>query len=80
MRAVGMIDMSDSVEAVIEAANGDDDEVRYAAIAALGALGTPPATRALRLLLQDSRAADLVALEAALDEAMIVGEAGRVEA
>ena len=80
MRAVGMIGMGDSVEAVIEAANNDDDEVRSAAIAALGALGTPPATRALRLLLQDPRAADVVALEAALDEAMIVGEAGRVEA
>lgn len=80
IRAVGLIGISDAVEVVVEAANDDDDEVRTAAIAALGALGTPPATRALRLLLQDPRAVDLAALEAALDEAMIVADAGRVDA
>lgn len=80
IRAVGLIGISDAVEVVVEAASDDEDEVRYAAIAALGALGTPPATRALRLLLQDPRADDLAALEAALDEAMIVADAGRVDA
>lgn len=80
VRAVGLIGIEDAVEAVAEAADADDAEVRLAAIAALGALGTPPATRALRTLLQDPRAADLVALEAALDEAMIVADAGRLDA
>ena len=80
LRAVGLIGISDAVEVVVEAASDEEDEVRYAAIAALGALGTPPATRALRLLLQDPRADDLAALEAALDEAMIVADAGRADA
>jgi len=80
LRAVGLIGISDAVEVVVEAAEDADNEVRYAAIAALGALGTPPATRALRLLLQDPRADDLAALEAALDEAMIMADAGRVDA
>ena len=80
VRAVGLIGVGDAVEPVIEAAGDDDDEVRTAAIGALGALGTPPATRALRTLLQDPRPEDVAALEAALDEAMIVADAGRVDA
>lgn len=80
VRAVGLIGIEDAVEVVAEAADAEDDEVRLAAIAALGALGTPPATRALRTLLQDPRADDLAALEAALDEAMIVADAGRADA
>lgn len=70
-RALGQVGNADDVTVLAEVSLDDDTDVRLAAITALGEIGGPGAVRVLRNLAKDAPETDSIAIEAALDYALL---------